>query len=94
MELLDDVQTLLLPVDRPAIERALDALRVRELLRGFRGRPHVDIGLVIDAIAAIAAFAASRDGELLELDVNPLLVTATSVVAADVLLVTRAPTSR
>ena len=72
-ELLRDTATLLLPTTRPAIEAALSRLRVAALIDGFRGRAG-DRPATVDAILAIARFAEGRAGELIDLDVNPLLV--------------------
>ncbi|CUR58225.1 putative succinyl-CoA synthetase-like protein [metagenome] len=81
-ELLDDVVTVLLPVDREALVDRLATLRCWRLLTGFRGRS-VDTGPVLEAIEAVAAYAGSRLDELVELEINPLLVLPDRVVAAD-----------
>ena len=74
VELLDDAVTLLLPVRRDEVARALADLKVSRLLAGFRGRPAGDIAAVIDAVMAVARFADWNDTSLHELDINPLLV--------------------
>lgn len=86
VELLRDAATLLLPANRADIAEALAGLRVSTLLDGWRGRPRGDREAAIGAIAAIAAFAVAEGDRLVELDVNPLIVTPTGAVAADVLL--------
>ncbi|HEX9771005.1 MAG TPA: acetate--CoA ligase family protein [Kiloniellales bacterium] len=74
VELLRDSATLLLPTDRRSVERALATLKGAPLLAGFRGRPKGDMGALIDAVMAVAAFAEAHRASLAELDVNPLLV--------------------
>jgi len=86
VELLRDVTTLLLPASRADIAAALGSLRVSALLDGWRGRPAGDREAAIEAISTIAAFALAEGDRLVELDVNPLIVTASGAVAADVLL--------
>jgi acetyl-CoA synthetase len=86
VELLADCATLLLPADRSDVERALRGLRCFALLDGYRGRPRANVGQVIDAIEAIASYARAHADRLQELDVNPLIVTANDVVAADALI--------
>jgi acyl-CoA synthetase (NDP forming) len=86
VELLADFATLLLPASRSDIERALRGLRCFALLDGYRGRPRAQVGQVIDAIEAVASFAQAHADRLQELDVNPLIVTAADVVAADALI--------
>ncbi|KXU35758.1 acyl-CoA synthetase [Ventosimonas gracilis] len=86
VELLKDSLSLLLPTTDAAIERALLNLRIAPLLLGFRGRAAADMPQLIAAIRAIADYACTHAGNLLELDVNPLLVTATGAVAVDALI--------
>ncbi|HEY7688269.1 MAG TPA: acetate--CoA ligase family protein, partial [Dongiaceae bacterium] len=89
VEMVEDAATLLLPADRPAVERAVQGLRVAKLLRGYRGKPAGDIGAAIDAVMAVAAFAEAHRDKLVELDVNPLLVMPKSqgAIAVDALVV-------
>ena len=86
VELLRQVEQVLLPTDRAAIERALDRLAVSRLLAGWRGKPAGDRAAVIDAVLAVARFAEAHAERLAELDVNPLIVLPTGVVAADALI--------
>jgi acyl-CoA synthetase (NDP forming) len=87
VEMVQDSAMLLLPTDRGAIERAIDGLKIAKLLKGYRGRPAGDLGAVADAVAAVAAFAEAHRGNLLELDVNPLMVLRNGAVAVDALVV-------
>ncbi len=84
-ELLDDVVTVILPVDRDALSARLQSLRCWRLLTGFRGR-RVDVGPVLDALEAIVTYTGSHLDELVELEINPLLVLPDRVVAADAVL--------
>jgi acetate---CoA ligase (ADP-forming) len=86
VELLRDATTLLLPASRSDIAQALAGLKVAQLLAGWRGKPAGDVEAAIDAIAAIAGFAQAHGDSLIELDVNPLIVTPQGATAADVLL--------
>jgi acyl-CoA synthetase (NDP forming) len=86
VELLSDSVTLLLPANRMDVERALRSLRCFALLDGYRGRPRANVERIVDAIEAVAAFAQAHADRLQELDVNPLIVTALEVTAADALI--------
>lgn len=86
VELLADTASLLLPAQRSDIAAALESLKVSTLLHGYRGGPAGDIEAVLDAIEAIAAYAVANADTLQELDVNPLLVTASGAVAVDALI--------
>lgn len=86
VELLRQVEQLLLPTSRAAVERALGRLAVDRLLAGWRGKPAGDRAAVVDTVLAVARFAERHAARLAELDVNPLIVLPTGVVAADALI--------
>jgi len=88
VELLKDSASLLLPVDRNGVMRALERLKSAPLFHGFRGSASADLSAAADAVMAIAALV-ERDPDLIvELDINPLMVRAEGrgVVAADALI--------
>ncbi|PTQ74291.1 acetate--CoA ligase family protein [Pseudomonas sp. GV071] len=86
VELLKDSRSLLLPTNEAAIRAALLGLRSVGLLQGFRGRPVADMDALVRAIGAVADYACENVGQLLELDVNPLLVGERGSVAVDGLI--------
>ena len=87
VEMVEDAAMLLLPADRAAVEQAIAGLKINKLLQGYRGKPGGDLKAVVNAVAAIAAFAEAHRGNLLELDVNPLMVLGNGAVAVDALVV-------
>ena len=86
VELLKDSRSLLLPTTEGAIRNALLSLRSAALLQGFRGRAPADLEALVAAIRAVADYACENAGQLLELDVNPLLVGAHGTTAVDALI--------
>lgn len=90
-ELLQDVVTLLPPVDEATARGAILSLRLAPLLTGYRGRPIADIGAAAEAVAALSRLALALGPSLEELDVNPLIVTQSAAVAADALVRIRPP---
>jgi acyl-CoA synthetase (NDP forming) len=88
VELIGDSALLLPPATAADIHAALNRLKVMTLLRGYRGRPGGDIGAAVEAILAIQSFALDHQGQLMELDVNPLIVRPPGMgaVAVDVLI--------
>lgn len=86
VELLKDSRSLLLPTTEGAIRGALLSLRSATLLQGFRGREAADLDALLAAIRAVADYACENAGQLLELDVNPLLVGAQGTTAVDALI--------
>jgi len=87
-ELVADSASLLLPTTRESVQKALMSLKVASLLTGFRGSPAGDISAAVDAILAVAEFAAENAATLCGLDVNPLIIlrAGEGVVAADALI--------
>jgi acetyl-CoA synthetase len=83
VELLDDTASLLLPASRDDIRTAVESLKVARIINGYRGGLVGNMDAVLDAIEAIAGFAVANEGRLLELDVNPLLVTPDAAIAVD-----------
>ena len=90
-ELLADTSLRLLPVTPEEVKRMLGELRGAPLLRGARGTRPADLDLVARAITSVCDAAASLDGSLRALEVNPLWVDGDRVEALDVLVVTGPP---
>ena len=86
VELLRDAVTLLLPASDAQIEAAIRQLRSFPQLQGYRGKPAANLTALVKTVRALADFAESHSERLLELDVNPLLVTPTGCIAVDVML--------
>ena len=88
VELLKDTATLLLPVSRGDIYAALQGLQTWPLLNGYRNKTRGDVDALVDAVAAIAAYAQAHAHHVLELDVNPILVLplGSGVLAVDALI--------
>jgi acyl-CoA synthetase (NDP forming) len=88
VELIDDSHTLLLPTAREHVLAALQSLKTAPMLTGYRGLPSADLDAALDAVMAVAAFAAAHADTILELDVNPLIVRpqGKGAVAADALV--------
>ena len=87
VEVLDDTACLLLPESPEAVRAALERLRMWPLLAGgFRGRPAAAVDAVIDVVDRLAILVQDRP-DLIEIEVNPLVVTADRAVAVDALAV-------
>lgn len=84
-ELLGDTVTLVAPVTRAEVETALKGLRLWPLLDGWRGRARPAVGRAIDAALAMQSMMAA-DPALQEIEVNPLILTASEAVAVDAVI--------
>jgi acyl-CoA synthetase (NDP forming) len=81
-ELLQDVAVALAPLNPDVAGQMIRSLRAAPLLLGARGRPPLDVGAAARVTAALSELAA-RWPELAEVEINPLLVGRTGVVALD-----------
>ena len=86
VELIRDGKTLLLPSTKARIAHTLTQLPCYPLIKGFRGRPGGALNTLIETIYQITQFAEANADTLLEMDINPLMVTQTHVYAADALI--------
>jgi acyl-CoA synthetase (NDP forming) len=77
-----DVQLAVAPVDQAQAAAMLWSLRGAAVFTGLRGRPPVDLGPVTDMIVA-AGDLMSGHPEISELDLNPVLVGASTSIAVD-----------
>jgi len=70
------------PLSERLARRMLESLRSFKLLQGYRGRPGADLDKLIEVMMRFS-YLVSDYPEIVELDVNPLLVTHDRVVALD-----------
>jgi acyl-CoA synthetase (NDP forming) len=86
-ELFRDVAVALAPVTVEQAIQLIESLRGAGLLLGRRGRPRLDVDAAARALSALSRLAAMMP-ELAEIEVNPLLVLKTGVLALDARLST------
>ncbi len=84
-ELWRDTVFLLAPASNDEIKRALEKMRIAPLLNGFRGKPIADTDSLIELIQKLICTALNN--ALVEVELNPVLVTTNSAVAVDVLMI-------
>ncbi len=81
-ELYQDRALELPPLNDRLVRRMLESLRSWPLLCGYRGKPAANLDRLIEILMRISYLVADYP-EILELDVNPLLVTPEDVIALD-----------
>jgi acyl-CoA synthetase (NDP forming) len=91
VELYSDVARRRCPITRAEALEMVDEVKGAKLLRGFRGRPPADVEALADALVRVSHLAVHLEGQLAELDINPLMVLpeGQGVKAADALVVLR-----
>ncbi|GHH82045.1 CoA-binding protein [Streptomyces sulfonofaciens] len=83
VEVLKDVTFRLAPVDADEAESMLDSIRAAEILRGVRGRQPVHRAALAEQIRRVSELVTDFP-EIAEVDLNPVIATAQSAVAADI----------
>jgi len=73
-ELLKDVTTRLLPLDRSEIAGMIDACRIGAILGGLRGRAAMDVAALIDLIGKITDLAPQLGPDFQGVEINPVAV--------------------
>jgi acyl-CoA synthetase (NDP forming) len=86
-ELLNDTASLLLPVNKTDVARALSRLRCAPVLDGYRGVAAIDRTALWHAIEAVQNYVIAHHGQVQEVEINPLMCTPNSAIAADALIV-------
>jgi acyl-CoA synthetase (NDP forming) len=86
VELLEDVQTILLPARPEEIRAALRRLRIGRLLAGYRGKPGANIDAIVETIEALARLIGDPAGRIVEIEINPLFAGVDGAVAVDALI--------
>lgn len=87
VEIFGDTAFRVCPIDRIDAKDMIDELKGAPLLRGARGRKPVDEERVVDALLKVSALLVDAEGELAELDINPLIVSEHAAIACDARIV-------
>lgn len=82
VELLHDIALRLAPVTPAAVDGMLNQLRGTRLLRGFRGASPLDEAALAETVLRVSDLVGLCP-EIVELDLNPVIVTATGAIVAD-----------
>lgn len=90
VEIFGDIAFRVCPIDRIDAREMIDDLRGAPLLRGARGRAPVDEERIVATLLAVGGeggLLVDLEGEIAELDINPLIVSADAALACDARIV-------
>lgn len=91
VEVLDDVQLRLLPVQPPEVMEMLRSLRGWPLFQGARGRPPVDGAAVAEAVTRLSRVALRLGSDLEAVEANPLWCRGDQAEVLDALVIMASP---
>jgi acyl-CoA synthetase (NDP forming) len=86
VELLHDRALALPPVDVDEARRLIDRLQISAILAGVRGAAPADVDALCRTLSRLSVLATDLGDLLAALDVNPVIVSASSCVAVDALV--------
>ncbi len=87
IEFLADKVAALAPFETDTARALLEELRISRLLAGFRGQSPADIEAVIAQLVRFSHMVSTLGDSIAEIDVNPMICSASCAVAADCLVV-------
>jgi acyl-CoA synthetase (NDP forming) len=89
VELYQDAALRACPITQSDAQEMLQEVKGARLLEGFRGHPAADVDALIHLMVCVSHLGVQCEGEIRELDLNPLLVLprGQGVRAADALIV-------
>ncbi|MEN6317308.1 MAG: acetate--CoA ligase family protein [Syntrophaceae bacterium] len=82
VEVAEDVAFRLVPLTKEDPLDMIKEIKGRKLLGGFRGRPAVNINAIADIIQMLSSLLADHP-EILEIDMNPVIASASSAIVVD-----------
>jgi acetyltransferase len=74
VEVYNDVAVRHCPITPAEAVEMIDQVKGARLLRGFRGAPEADVPALADTLVKVSHMAVHLEGQLSELDINPLMV--------------------
>jgi acyl-CoA synthetase (NDP forming) len=88
-ELLKDVTYRFAPFDLTTAREMIHEIKTAPLLTGYRGKPALAVDKLAATLVRVSELIADHTERIAEIDINPLFVNETGVVAADALIVLR-----
>jgi acetyltransferase len=82
IEVIKDVSASLIPVSHTSAMEMIHSLKSYAIIKGFRGKQGINESVYADIICRLSALIEAAP-EIFELDLNPLIATADSILAVD-----------
>jgi hypothetical protein len=86
-EVMKDIVFAEAPVNKEKAEQMISSLKSKDIFYGTRGKPPVDINSLLNAIINLSNFIAANSYKVDQVEMNPILVSETEVIALDALII-------
>jgi acetyltransferase len=87
LELTRDVALAAPPLDERAAKTLIASTRVSRLIRGYRGKPALDMGALTSALIGLSQLVIDAGPRIDSIDVNPFLLKRRGGFALDALMI-------
>jgi hypothetical protein len=86
-EVMKDIVFAEAPVSKEKAEHMISSLKSKDIFYGARGKSPVDINSLLNAIVNLSNFIAANSDKVDQVEMNPILVSETEVIALDALII-------
>ena len=86
-EIMQDVSLRLAPFDEETAHQMIREIKGFPLLAGARGSDAVDLNTLATALSQLSIFAAANTDTIDSIDINPLRIRTSGIIALDALIV-------
>jgi hypothetical protein len=87
IELIAERAFKLAPVNAEQVNAMIDQTRLARLLAGVRGQAAVNRAALVELVVRFSQLAFVLDGEIAEIDLNPVIVNQSGCIIVDALVV-------
>ena len=85
-EAMNDAVTLMPPFSKEAAKRAVESLKMKTLLEGYRGSKPVDLDAFAEFASRFSLIAVELSNQVCEIDLNPVILGNDNCIAVDALI--------
>ena len=86
-EVMKDIVFAEAPVSKQKAEQMILSLKSKDIFYGARGKPPIEINSLLNAIINLSNFIAANSDKVDQVEMNPILVSETEVIALDALII-------
>ncbi len=86
-EVMKDIVFAEAPVSKQKAEQMILSLKSKDIFYGARGKPPIEINSLLNAIINLSNFIAANSDKVDQVEMNPILVNETEVIALDALII-------
>jgi acetate---CoA ligase (ADP-forming) subunit beta len=91
VEIYNDTAVRMAPIKVDDVFSMVDSLRAKELIKGYRGRPGVDMEILTTLMVNFSHLIMALENDIESLDLNPVICTKDRCVVADARIILKKP---